>query len=149
MIMKNDEKTAALSNLVLLIRKKHDNPEYAEDRSVYDSYMAYAAIILAKAVQEAPLQEDIDSMERVFGRTWLKSEESYREIYQAWDKFKKLLTQSIQGMTVNERLFTLGLLEEYDNAAMSKDKNSLCRILRKCLLSEENIQAIINREFKV
>ena len=66
--------------------------------------------------------------------------------YSAWDRFKELLVKSIHGMTVNERLFNLGLLEEFDGATAKRDKSKLRSILAKCFLSEQNIQAIIEKE---
>jgi len=46
-------------------------------------------------------------------------------------------------MTVNERLFHLHLLDAYDSAVAEKNKLNLREILKKCLLSEDNINAII------
>jgi hypothetical protein len=64
----------------------------AEDRKLYETYLAYAACILSKVVLNAPKEElykAIDTNERLWGNSWLvdpvqgKHPESYM-------KFKEL-----------------------------------------------------------
>lgn len=51
-------------------------------------------------------------------------------------------------MTVNERLFNLGLLEEFDDAVSRGDESLLRRVLSKCFLDGKNVEAIIRQQFK-
>lgn len=51
-------------------------------------------------------------------------------------------------MTVNERLWHTGLLNDFDEAVSQKDEQRLKSILEKVYLSPENIQAIIEQELK-
>lgn len=48
-------------------------------------------------------------------------------------------------MTVNERLFVAGLLNDFDEAVRASDGGALRRILREVRLSDENVDAILRR----
>jgi len=141
-----DNQISALSELILVIQGLSAETQEAEDRSIYVKYLSQVAIILAKVVQGRPIGEDVVTMERLFGNTWLKDDNAYSAAYSVWDRFKELLVKSIHGMTVNERLFNLGLLEDFDEAFAKRDKMKLRRVLSKCFLSEQNIEAIIENE---
>jgi hypothetical protein len=43
----------------------------------------------------------------------------------------------LRGMTVNERLFTLGLTAEFDNAAYARDREDLIAVLAKARFTNE------------
>jgi hypothetical protein len=45
--------------------------------------------------------------------------------------------QELSGMTVNERLFSCGLLEQWDKAAHKRERIEMIAILRQVALSEE------------
>ena len=65
----------------------------AEDRSLYEKYLADAAVILALAETEAPstsMREAIQSHERLWGNTWLV-DDSYKGPSAAWQKVKKCI----------------------------------------------------------
>ena len=51
------------------------------------------------------------------------------------------------GMTVNERLWHLGLHDQYDAAIDRRNEAEISAILRKCMLSQDNIDAIIKSKF--
>ncbi|SUB88697.1 Uncharacterised protein [Porphyromonas macacae] len=48
------------------------------------------------------------------------------------------------GMTVNERLFVSGLMDEFDNAVKKKDISVIISILKKIGLEEESIKPILD-----
>jgi hypothetical protein len=48
-------------------------------------------------------------------------------------------------MTVNERLFAAGLLDEFDRAVRAGDVATLEGILRRVQLSDENVAAVIKK----
>jgi hypothetical protein len=52
------------------------------------------------------------------------------------------------GMTVNDRLFHAGLLDDFDKSIEEQDKTKLVLILEKVFLSRENIEAIIEKYTK-
>ncbi len=146
--MNRDAQIAALSRFILEIKRLQDETHYAEDRPIYGMYLAQAAIILAKVAENRGVGDDVSTMERLFGNTWIKDSAAYNNAYSAWDDFKGLLTQSIHGMTVNERLFSLGLLDEYDKAVEKRSEDHLKAVLSKCFLTQENIRAIIDKALR-
>lgn len=146
--MNKDSLLSALSRFIIEAKRLLDETHQAEDRQIYESYLAHAGVILAKIAQDRGVGNDIDTMEHLFGNTWLKDGKAYAQAYSTWDEFKSLLTQSIHGMTVNERLSTLGLLEEFDKAVEHKNEDRLRVVLSKCFLDEDNIQTIIDQQLK-
>jgi ABC-type multidrug transport system ATPase subunit len=48
-----------------------------------------------------------------------------------------------RGMTVNERLYFSGLMEQFDKALVEKDRARLVTILKEVELNDENINAIL------
>lgn len=147
-MMNKEDLTTALARFISEMEQQAGSTHEAEDRPLYDKFLANAAIILAKVEQDTPIGDDVATMERLFGHTWFKDEEAHTKIYTEWDTFKGLLRQSIHGMTVNERLFSLGLLEEFDEAVAKHDEPHLRGVLFKCFLGEDNIEAIIKQQLK-
>lgn len=49
------------------------------------------------------------------------------------------------GMTVNERLYVSGLMDEFDKAVKAKNADRIRSILEKVELSEESIKPILKR----
>lgn len=47
------------------------------------------------------------------------------------------------GMTVNERLYVSGLIDEFDEAVQKKDTEKVRAILEKVELTEESIKPIL------
>jgi molecular chaperone GrpE (heat shock protein) len=47
------------------------------------------------------------------------------------------------GMTVNERLYVSGLMDEFDKAVQQKDTEKIRAILEKVELTEESIRPIL------
>ena len=144
----NESETSQMADFVLEIEFLAKNTKYAEDRPIYERLLSQSAIISAKLVKDQPIGDDISSVEKLFGNTWLKDNASYSKAYKAWDRFKELFVRSIHGMTVNERLFNLGLFDDFDAAVEKKDEARLRAVLFKCFLDEANIQAIIDNEIK-
>lgn len=143
-----DAQINALAEFVSVVHDLGSESHEAEDRRIYNLYLSSVSVILAKVIQDRPIGNDISSMERLFGNTWLNEDAAYSKAYSSWDKFKSLVTQSIHGMTVNERLFVLGLLDEFDSASAKKSRCEMERVLSKCFLTPENVQMIIKEELK-
>ena len=146
--MNTDNQISALSRFILIVKRLLNETHEENDRSIYEMYLAKARIILGKVEQSQGIGDDISSMEHLFGNTWLKGGSAYDQAYSAWDEFKGLLTQSIHGMTVNERLFTLGLMDEFDNAVERKSEARMRSVLSRCFLTQDNIQTIIDHELQ-
>lgn len=146
--MNKDALITALARFISEMERQAGSTHEAEDRPLYDKFLAKAAVIMAKVEQDQAVGDDVATTERLFGHTWFKDEEAYTLIYTEWDTFKGLLTQSIRGMTVNERLFSLGLLEEFYEAVVERDAPRQRAILFKCFLRDDNVEAIIKRQLK-
>lgn len=146
--MNKDSLLSALSRFIIEAKRLLEETHRAEDRHVYELYLLHAGVILAKITQDRTIGDDVATMERLFGNTWLQDEKAYHQAYSAWDEFKGLLTESIRGMTVNERLSTLGLLTQFDKAVECRSEDGLRIVLSKCFLNEGNIQKIIEQLFK-
>jgi hypothetical protein len=50
------------------------------------------------------------------------------------------------GMTVNERLYLSGLMDQFDKALLRKDTNTLISILKEVELNNTNINAILKSQ---
>lgn len=146
--MSKDSLITALSRFIMEVKRLQGETHEAEDRRIYEMYLAQAGVILAKVTQNRGVGDDIDTMERLFGNTWLKDGDAYARAYSTWDEFKGLLTQSIHGMTVNERLSTLGLLDEFDKGVERRSEDRLKIVLSKCFLTQDNIRTIIDQQLK-
>jgi len=146
--MNKDAQITALADFIAEVQRLNAETHEAEDRSIYAMYLSNVAIVLSKVIREEPIGDDVSSMEKLFGNTWLKDQQAYREAYSNWDRFKGLLVQSLQGMTVNERLFGLGLLDQFDDAVARGDEPLLRAILYKCFLEQDNVETIINKHLK-
>jgi hypothetical protein len=62
------------------------------------------------------------------------------------NRWQQLTKREVLGMTVNERLYLAGLLDDFDKAAKQKNTAKLRSLLEKVHLSPENIDAIIKNE---
>jgi hypothetical protein len=50
---------------------------------------------------------------------------------------KRPSIEELGGMTVNERIFVCGLMDQWDGAASQRDRNEMMRILSEVALSED------------
>ena len=55
------------------------------------------------------------------------------------------MKNSYTGMTVNERLYAAGLMDEFDTAVQRKDSPEVRRILETVQLSEASIEPILEK----
>jgi len=55
------------------------------------------------------------------------------------------MNEKYKGMTVNERLYVSGLMDEFDNAVRERNVNKVVSILRQVDLNEESISPILER----
>ncbi len=61
---------------------------------------------------------------------------------------KRLSHNDYLGMTVNERLFHAGLIDDFDKSIEEQDKTKLVFILEYVFLSQENIEVIVEKYIK-
>ena len=74
------------------------------------------------------------------------AKKDYRDVLY-WSEYEEEARESsksaLSGMTVNERLQHTGQFDAFDSAVKADDIEALRRILKKCFLDNENIDAII------
>lgn len=120
------------------------NCHHPEDKAVIERYLASLAPILAKATIGADVLHDLQQIERLFGNTWLKDDQPFKDALFSWRKFKteyELL--ALKGMTAHERLSALHLLSDYDAAVLKGDKKLMKALLERVYLDIASIQQIV------
>ena len=91
-------------------------------------------------------KDDLQKMEQLLA----KAHDDHREILRCADMedMEDAKQSALQGMTVNERLCELGLFDQWDASVAKKDRAKAISILKKCQLSQLDIERIINSEFQ-
>ena len=56
--------------------------------------------------------------------------------------------QDLKGMTVNERLFVLGLMEDFDSAVKSRNKEASISVLLEAKFTPEQAEETVSVMFK-
>ena len=80
-----------IAQYVLSLKTARDTTHRAEDRAIYEEYLADAAVILALAESEAPITliaEAIRKHERLWGHTWL-NDDMCKEPSVKWQAVKR------------------------------------------------------------
>ena len=57
----------------------------------------------------------------------------------------QIMENKYAGMTVNERLYVSGLLDEFEKAVSEKNTDEAVRILKKVELTDSNIKPILEK----
>jgi len=134
----------ALAEAIELFESGKDNCHRAEDRPLVDRYLAALAPVLADAVLGNDVLSKLPQVERLFGNTWLIDSKPFNDAFVKWRQFKDEYVQfAVRGMTVNERLYAMCFLEEYDQAVADKDAKTVREILTTALVDPESIDKII------
>ena len=82
-----------LATYILKLNEAAQTTRRAEDRPLYEKYLASAAVILAlveSGAEKEAIQNEVQAHERLWGNTWL-IDEVYKNPYNAWEKAKKAL----------------------------------------------------------
>lgn len=117
----------------------------AEDRSLVADYLSALAPILAAATLGENVLARLDNIERLFGHTWLIDDAPFRPALEKWREFRSEYEHGVfSGMTVNERLWALGLMEEYDRAIQAGDRARLRSILERVKVDAASIDRILD-----
>lgn len=82
----------------------------------------------------------------MFGNSWIIDEKPFRPAFTSWREFKNSYERfSLDSMTVNERLFALNLLDDFDAAVISGDRARIKALLQRTYVDEKLIDAIIHK----
>ena len=90
---KIDKLKKELSSYILNLHKASQETTRAEDRPVYEKYLAGAAVILALAEEGSEnemISSEIQAHERLRGNTWL-IDDAPKSLNDAWKKVKEAL----------------------------------------------------------
>jgi hypothetical protein len=86
--MKNE-----LATYILKLNEATHTTKEAEDRPLYEKYLASAAVILAlveSGAEKEMIQNEVQTHERLWANTWL-ADDAYKIPSNAWKKVKKSL----------------------------------------------------------
>jgi len=84
---------AELADYILCLSESLAHTKQANDRPLYEKYLAEAAVLLAlveRGRDIGELKQRANNHERLLSNTWLVGEE-HKAIFEAWGKFKALL----------------------------------------------------------
>lgn len=136
----------ALAESILEFHAGLQHTSRAEDRSTASTYLAALAPLLARATLGTDILRDIPIVERLFGQTWIIDAHSFESAFSRWREFvAEYSRQALGAMTVNERLFATGLLDDFDAASKLRDSSVMRDILRRIYLDDSTIEAILRR----
>ncbi len=82
-----------LADYILCLSEGLAHTHHANDRPLYEKYLADAAVLLALVERGANVEElrqRVENHERLWSQTWLVGEE-YKSAAEAWKKFTALL----------------------------------------------------------
>ena len=120
-----------------------------EDRKLIGDYLAALAPLLARTLLGEDILKDLPNIERLFGHTWVIDIKPFEKAFEHWSNFKEKYTETVlSGMTVNERLFALGLQDDFDKSCNSSDEKRLREILRQAKVHEASISQIVSKYLK-
>jgi hypothetical protein len=135
----------ALANCILKIEHGVRTSKRPEDRVLGEKFLATLAPILAAAELRSNELKDLDAFERLVGNSFLIEPAPFGTYYDDWKSFREQCERLVvSGMTVNERLFALGLLDAFDQFVEAGEWEECRTILRRVYLDDTNIEAIIN-----
>mgnify|MGYP000899167101 CR=1 FL=1 len=112
----------ALANCLLKIEHGVKSTNRLEVRVLGEKFLATLAPILAAAELRSNELGDLDTFERLVGHKFLIEPGPFGTLYDDWKIFRAECEHLVvSGMTVNERLFALGLLDAFDQFVQAKE----------------------------
>ena len=64
-------------------------------------------------------------VERYFGNCWIGSTEQHDNLHRQWLDFKRDAIDTIDGQTMNERLYWFGLHDQFDGTSTTDARNQI------------------------
>jgi len=93
-------------------------PPTADDAKLRDLFIAR---LDGWVIDDSTAERLLDDLNGILGNVWFSAPGVHAAVFQALEDFAKEV-RGIGGMTVNERLFTFGLLDAWDRATESTRK---------------------------
>jgi len=69
------------------------------------------------------------AVEHYLGNVWIEKDQDHSHVYALWSAFRKDAIDGIRGMTMNERLYWFGLLDQFDASHCDDDRLGLYKKL--------------------
>ena len=135
---------SALSHCILKIEHGVNTTNRPEDRVLGERWLAYLASVLATAETSSATINQMDGFDRLVGSSFLIDPKPFGTFYDDWREYRNQNERFIiSGMTGNERLLVLGLIDTFDHLVTKKQWEELRLLLRRAHFDEMNIEAII------
>lgn len=101
-------------------------------RSVSKEYQVQrlADLLYEWKINDQTVEELSGTIERYVGHSWFADKDDHNRIYELWSTFRDNAISGIGGMTMNERLYWFGLIDDFD--ACQNEKSKL-RIYKKLM----------------
>jgi hypothetical protein len=111
------------------------------DKSLIETQISSLKEIEESLSEYGTMGHKMKIFEKLISDPWMNSQPAFDQLYSSWKELKESYSKEIGGMTVNERLCHMGLMEEFERAAGSREK--LSAVLYSAFLTKDNIEAII------
>lgn len=115
-----------------------------EDRATFGLYLQHVDDLLTRIAGGDPIEDRVLSIERLFGHTWVVDAIAYDELYGLWRDLREQLSRLLGGMTVIERLWALGLLDQFDGSCSLGRWSDAAHCLRAAEVGADDISAILS-----
>ena len=134
----------ALSNCILKIEHGICHSNCPEDQRLGEKFLVCLGPLLAASELSCVELRQIKEFERLVGNSFLTDPNPFGTFYEDWTEYKIQCERMIcGGMTVNERLFALGLLDDFELCEKNRDWMRMEQILREAHVDSRDIDAII------
>jgi hypothetical protein len=130
-----------IDDTIRVLRDALREAQDESDKKLLKKQVAALEDIRTLLVKREGLRYRIEGFEKLISDPWMNDQKTFDRVYVAWSTFKHSYARTVGGMTVDERLYFMGLLDEFD--ACKGDPEAMRTVLRAAFLSPENIEAII------
>jgi hypothetical protein len=134
---------AKIKDVISVFKRCRRQAEHPNDRLLLDKQIKALKGIRDSLSDTGTMRYQLVSFEKLLCDPWINNRTIFDEIYTAWDNFRAAYASEIGGMTVNERLWVLGLMDDYEDSF--GNPTQMRSVLLAAFLSEENIDALIHK----
>ena len=134
----------ALSTCILKIERGIQQCARPEDRVLGKTLLSYLAPILASSELSKANLSRLQDFERLLGYSFLIEPAPFEDFSKDWLEYKEQCERYLTlGMSSNERLHALGLLEEFDSYVQTKDWVKLRTVLKRAHFDDQTVEVIV------